>query len=111
PREPYTVDLLISMQNCLDLAFPLHAGIFTCLTMAHVGELTTKSLLSFDPLSHIKPSDVCVECDHQGNTVTNFHLPKLKSAPNGEDIKWVRQVGPSDPHMAFKNHLEINSPP
>ncbi|KAF8839498.1 hypothetical protein BDN67DRAFT_997256 [Paxillus ammoniavirescens] len=78
---------------------------------ARVGELTTKTLLSFDPLSHVKPSDVRVEGDRQGNAVTNFHLPKSKSAPNREDINWARQVSPSDPHAAFKNHLEINSPP
>ncbi|KIK77023.1 hypothetical protein PAXRUDRAFT_168080, partial [Paxillus rubicundulus Ve08.2h10] len=94
----------------------LHTAIFTCLTMvfytmAHVGELTTKTLLSFDPLPHIKPSDIHVEHDCQGNAVTNFHLPKSKSAPNGEDINWARQVSPSDPHTAFENHLEINSPP
>ncbi|KIK82354.1 hypothetical protein PAXRUDRAFT_153884, partial [Paxillus rubicundulus Ve08.2h10] len=112
----YTVNLLISIQNYLDLTSPLHTAVFACLTMAfyatvHMGELTTKTLLSFDPLSHIKPSDVCVECDCQGNTVTNFHLPKSKSAPNGEDINWARQVGPLDPHTTFENHLEIHLPP
>ncbi|KAF8841454.1 hypothetical protein BDN67DRAFT_884747, partial [Paxillus ammoniavirescens] len=99
PREPYTVDLLISIRNHLDLTSPLHVAIFACLTTAfyataRVGELTTKTLLSFDPLSHIKPSDVHVERDRQGNAVTNFHLPKSKSAPNREDINWARQVSP-----------------
>ncbi|KIK77890.1 hypothetical protein PAXRUDRAFT_165485, partial [Paxillus rubicundulus Ve08.2h10] len=47
PREPYTVNLLISIRNHLDLTSPLHAAVFTCLTtvfyaMAHMGKLTTK---------------------------------------------------------------------
>ncbi|KIK84152.1 hypothetical protein PAXRUDRAFT_152959 [Paxillus rubicundulus Ve08.2h10] len=63
PREPYTMDLLVSICNHLNLSSPLHSAVFTCLTStfyatACMGELTTKTLLSFDPLSHIKPSDV-----------------------------------------------------
>ncbi|KIJ06731.1 hypothetical protein PAXINDRAFT_91569, partial [Paxillus involutus ATCC 200175] len=116
PREPYTVDMMVSIRNHLDLTSPLHAAVFACLTTAfyataRVGELTTKTLHSFDPLSHIKPSDVRIERDRQGNAVTNFHLPKSKSAPSGEDINWARQDGPSDPHAAFENHLKVNSPP
>ncbi|KIK76924.1 hypothetical protein PAXRUDRAFT_99168, partial [Paxillus rubicundulus Ve08.2h10] len=71
---------------------------------AKEGQRTTKE-------SEVKTRYTCVECDHQGNAVTNFHLPKSKSALNGEDVNWARQVGPSDPHTAFKNHLEINLPP
>ncbi|KAF9227776.1 hypothetical protein BS17DRAFT_877892 [Gyrodon lividus] len=100
----------MSIQNQLDLASPLHTVVFTCLitvfyATAHTGELTTKTLRSFDPLLHVKPSNVHADHDRQGNWVINFHLPKTKSAPDGEDINWARQEGPSDPLSVFGNHL------
>ncbi|KIK81705.1 hypothetical protein PAXRUDRAFT_155421, partial [Paxillus rubicundulus Ve08.2h10] len=115
PQEPYTIDSLISIRDQLDLASPLHAAVFACLTTvfyatARTGELTTRTLRSFDPLSHVKPSDIRVDRDRQGNEVTNFQLPKTKSAPDGEDINWARQTGPSDPHAVLENHLAINAP-
>ena len=116
PREPYTVDTRVNIQNHLNLTSPLHAAVFTCLTMAFyatacMGELTVKTLRSFDPLVHIKPSDVTAQHDRQGNLVTNFHLPRTKSAPTREDISWTKQNGPSDPQAAFENHIAINPPP
>ncbi|KIJ11617.1 hypothetical protein PAXINDRAFT_15527 [Paxillus involutus ATCC 200175] len=116
PREPYTVDMLASIWTHLNLSSPLHTAVFACLTTAfyataRIGELTTKTLHSFNPTMHIKPSNVREEWDHQGNMVMNFHLPKLKSAPNGEDINWARQNGLSDPSAAFENHMNLNSPP
>ncbi|KIK78840.1 hypothetical protein PAXRUDRAFT_162943 [Paxillus rubicundulus Ve08.2h10] len=115
PREPYTINMLVSIRSHLDLTFPLHAAVFACLTTAfyataHVGELTIKALPSFNPLHHIKPSDVRTERDCQGNMVTNFHLPRSKLAPEGKDINWAKQNGPLDPHEAFNNHLKVNSP-
>ncbi|KIK75675.1 hypothetical protein PAXRUDRAFT_18786 [Paxillus rubicundulus Ve08.2h10] len=77
---------------------------------AHTGELTTKTSRSFSPLSHIKPTDVRVDQDRQGNKITNLHLPKLKSAPNGEDINWARQEGLYDPHAALENHMSGHQP-
>ncbi|KIK93790.1 hypothetical protein PAXRUDRAFT_144277 [Paxillus rubicundulus Ve08.2h10] len=116
PHEPYTMDLLVSICNHLDLSSPLHTAVFACLTSAFyatacMGELTTKTLLSFNPLSHVKPSDIQMECDCQGNLITNIHLPKLKSAPNGKDINWARQDGLSDPQAVLENHQGINCPP
>ncbi|KIK75864.1 hypothetical protein PAXRUDRAFT_18615 [Paxillus rubicundulus Ve08.2h10] len=78
---------------------PLHVAVFVCLTTAfyataRTGELTTKTLRSFDPLSHIKPTDVRVDQDCQGNKITNLHLPKLKSTLN-----------------ALENHMSVNAPP
>ncbi|KIK75987.1 hypothetical protein PAXRUDRAFT_171110, partial [Paxillus rubicundulus Ve08.2h10] len=115
-REPYTIDSLVTIRSQLNLVSPLHVAVFACLTMAfyataRTGELTTKMLHSFDPLSHIKPTDVRVDQDRQGNKITNLHLPKLKSAPNGEDINWARQEGLSDPHAALENHMSVNAPP
>ncbi|KAF8546229.1 hypothetical protein OG21DRAFT_1427676 [Imleria badia] len=116
PREPYTVDTLLVIRCHLDLASPLHAAVFACLTTAfyttaRTGELTVKTLHAFDPLIHIKPSDVTVQHDRHNNLVTNFHLPRTKSAPAGEDISWAKQDGLSDPQAALENHMTINSPP
>ncbi|KIK80157.1 hypothetical protein PAXRUDRAFT_15937 [Paxillus rubicundulus Ve08.2h10] len=110
------MDLLVSIRNHLNLSSPLHTAVFTYLTSAfyatvHMGELTTKTLLSFDSLSHVKHSNVQMECDHQGNLIANIHLAKLKSAPNGKDINWTRKDGPSDPQAALENHQGINCPP
>ena len=116
PRDPYTIDTLVTIRNHLALDTPLHAAVFTCLTTAfyataRTGELTTKTLQSFNPQSHIKPSDVSTQRDRQGNVVWNFHLPITKSAPQGEDISWARQLGPSDPQAAFELHLKVSAPP
>ncbi|KAN0086068.1 hypothetical protein V8E55_007202, partial [Tylopilus felleus] len=94
----------------------LHAAVFTCLTTAFfttacTGELTVKNLCSFDPTLHIKPCNVSTEQDHQGNIVTNFHLPRTKSSAQGENISWACQEGPSDPEEAPNNHMRINAPP
>ncbi|KAF8834988.1 hypothetical protein BDN67DRAFT_992546 [Paxillus ammoniavirescens] len=90
PRKPYTV-MLVTIRSHLNLMSPLHATIFACLTTvfyatAHVGELTIKTLPSFNPLHHIKPFNMWTEHDCQDNIVTNFHLLRLKSAPDGKDI-------------------------
>ena len=78
---------------------------------ARTGKLTVKTLRSFDPLVHVKPSDVSTQRDRQGNMVTNFCLPRTKSAQTGEDISWAKQFGPSDPHAALENHMSVNAPP
>lgn len=59
----------------------------------------------------MKPSDISTEQDRQGNEVTDFRLPRTKSAPQGESIYWARQDGPSDPRVALDNHFLINAPP
>ena len=46
----------------------------------------------------------------QGRCITNFHLPKTKATPQGEDINWAKQDGPSDPKHTLSNHISINSP-
>ena len=116
PRKPYTVDILVTIRNHLDLTLPLHAAAFACLmttfyATAHTGELTIKMLRSFDPLIHVKPSDISTQQDRQGNMVTNFCLPRTKSAQTREDISWAKQFGPSDPHAALENHMSVNMPP
>ena len=116
PREPYTVDTIITIRAQLDLSIPLHAATYACLTTlfyatARTGEFTTRTLTSFVPGTHVKPSDVRVDHDRNGNSVTNFHLPHTKSAPGGEDVSWAKHSGPSDPAAAFDNHIKVNNPP
>ena len=108
--------MIIAICTWLDTSSPLHAAVYTCLTTlfyatARTGEFTTKSLTSFNPTSHVKPSDVRVVHDRNGIAVTNFHLLHTKSAPGGEDVNWAKQTGPLDLAKAFENHLKVNTPP
>ena len=116
PREPYTVDVIIAIRGQLDLLSPLHATTFACLTTtfyatARTGEFTTRTLTSFDPATHIKPSNVRIDHDRNGIAITNFHLPRTKSVPGGEDVNWAKQSDLSDPAAAFDNHTTVNAPP
>ncbi|KIJ06991.1 hypothetical protein PAXINDRAFT_91135, partial [Paxillus involutus ATCC 200175] len=115
-HEPYTINVLSLMRDNLDLTDPVEAAVFACLTTtfwctARVGEFTVPRLDAFDPLLHVKPSNVTHEKDRQGLMVTNFHLPRMKLALLGEDVSWAQQHGPSDPQAAFQNHIVVNSPP
>ncbi|KIK81161.1 hypothetical protein PAXRUDRAFT_15390 [Paxillus rubicundulus Ve08.2h10] len=92
------------------------AAVFTCLTTTfwctvRIGEFTVPCLDAFDPLLHVKPSNITHEKDRQGLMVTNFHLPRMKSALLGEDISWAQQHGPLDPQAAFQNHIVVNGTP
>ncbi|KIK78724.1 hypothetical protein PAXRUDRAFT_163214, partial [Paxillus rubicundulus Ve08.2h10] len=116
PREPYTVDILGLMHDNLNLADPADVAILACLTTtfwctAWVGEFTVPCLDAFDPSLHVKPSNVTHEKDHQGVMVTNFHLPRMKSALLGEDVSWAQQHSPLDPQVALQNHFNVNNPP
>ncbi|KIK74617.1 hypothetical protein PAXRUDRAFT_19696 [Paxillus rubicundulus Ve08.2h10] len=116
PHEPYTVNVLNLMRDNLNLTDPAEAAVFACLTttfwcMACIREFTVPRLDTFDPLLHVKPSNVMHQKDRQGLMVTNFHLPRTKSALLGKDVSWAQQLGPSDPQAAFQNHIAVNSPP
>ncbi|KIK90843.1 hypothetical protein PAXRUDRAFT_124267, partial [Paxillus rubicundulus Ve08.2h10] len=102
PREPYTISVLTLMWDTLNLMDPAEAAVFACLTTtfwctARIGEFTVPRLDAFDPSLHIKPSNITHEKDCQGLMVTNFCLPRMKSALLGEDVSWAQQHGPSDP--------------
>ncbi|KAG1844095.1 hypothetical protein C8R48DRAFT_618279 [Suillus tomentosus] len=86
-RAPLTIQLLI------DLSMALHAAVFACLTtsfftIVRTGEFTVSSLSSFDPLRHVKVSDMRCETDRHGFEVTTFHLPRTKTVCHGEDVYW-----------------------
>ncbi|OCH84883.1 hypothetical protein OBBRIDRAFT_357996 [Obba rivulosa] len=115
-RLPYTIEFLTQVRDHLDLAAPLDAAVWACVTtgfysVARIGELTVRTLLSFDPDIHVKRSDWRIETDRNGLAQTTFFIPRTKCAPEGEDIYWAVQLGPTDPAAAFDNHLRVNPAP
>ncbi|KAJ7893070.1 hypothetical protein B0H14DRAFT_3427563 [Mycena olivaceomarginata] len=115
-RMPYTTEILCQLRPCFDLSKPFDASVWSCLTTlfwstSRGGEFTVKSLTSFDPAIHVKPSDVSEVEDRNGLKQTNFALPRTKSAPQGESVYWAVQNGLTDPKSAFDNHMAVNSPP
>lgn len=115
-RMPYTVEILLSLRPFFDLSNPFDAAVWSCLTTlfwstSRGGEFTVKNLTAFDPVIHVKPSNVSEVTDRNGLRQTNFSLPRTKSAPHGEDVYWAKQNGLADPASAFANHLAINNPP
>ncbi|KAG2338396.1 hypothetical protein BDR05DRAFT_978145 [Suillus weaverae] len=112
---PFTVDIFIAIHSTLDLSTPLHAAMYTCLTMsfytiARIGEFTVPSLLSFDPQRHVTVSNLRYDTDCHGFRVAIFHLPRTKTSFIGKDVYWAAQPGLSDHHTALIAHLTINQP-
>ena len=77
---------------------------------ARTGEFTLPALNSFDPMQHVKPSDISKRWDRKNLEVTVFRIPKTKCASEGEDMFWSCQDGVTDPKAALDNHLRINDP-
>ncbi|KAG2066436.1 hypothetical protein BDR04DRAFT_1129987 [Suillus decipiens] len=114
-QAPFTIELLLTIHSYLDLSTPLHAAIYSCLTMSfftliHTGKFTVPSLKNFDPLTHVHVSDLCYKVNRHGFKVAVFHLPQTKTSRMGEDVYWATQSGPVDLQMALDNHLAINKP-
>ena len=117
-KAPWTVAYLGSICSDLDRDDPRDAAVIACLTTAfwggaRLGEVTVPRLNAFDPLRHIKASDVAQGVtDRNGLEETVFHLPWTKAAKErGEKIFWSRQEGATDPQAALANHLRVNNPP
>ncbi|KAJ7772280.1 hypothetical protein B0H16DRAFT_1235027, partial [Mycena metata] len=115
-RQPYTLDTINVLLSHLDLEVPLDAAAASCLTTgyfscARLGELTVKTLGSFNPAMHVKPSDVREETDQNGLLMTVLRVPVTKSSPTGEDLLYAAQHGDADPRGLFANHLRVNAPP
>ncbi|KAJ6529789.1 hypothetical protein B0H19DRAFT_1082894 [Mycena capillaripes] len=88
-RQPYTLEIILTILPHLDPDVPLDASVGSCLTTCfyscgRVGEFTVKTLQSFDPSSHAKPSDVREEVDPQGLNMTVIGVPKTKSRSDGD---------------------------
>ena len=118
-RPPLLVEDIISIRAHLNLALPLDAAVFACLTTtfftaARLGEFTVKNLNGFSAELHIKVADLSHNVqDRNGHMVTTFHIPQTKVVPKergGETVFWAKQEGPVDPHAALANHLEVNQP-
>jgi hypothetical protein len=115
-REPWMEDYISTVRSMLDLTDPLHVAVYACLTTtfysaARLGEFVVKSLTAFNPQLHVKPSDVRQETDKEGRRSTVFHLPRTKTALEGEEVSWSRQDGDTDPEASLALHLNINKPP
>ncbi|KAG2345618.1 hypothetical protein BDR05DRAFT_974959 [Suillus weaverae] len=115
-REPYTINMIVAIHEQLNLSHPLDAAVFACLTTsffatARAGKFTIPCLDAFNPAIHMKPSNVSDTHDRQNLHMKTFFLPRMKSAPEGEEVSWAKQTGPADPEEAFANHLCINEPP
>jgi hypothetical protein len=114
---PYIIKYLWRLHKHLDLSNSgFDIAVFACLTTtfwgtAQVGETTVKTLNSFNPLTHTKPSDVKIVQDHLGLSQTDILIPHTKSAPHRETISWAKQSGPVDPEAALQAYLLYNAPP
>ncbi|KZP14710.1 hypothetical protein FIBSPDRAFT_669799, partial [Athelia psychrophila] len=115
-RAPWTPDLLKAIFAVLDRANPLHiavkgAAAVIFFAAARSGEFLQKTLTSFDPAQHVKPSDLTKKADRQGHMVTSAHLPVTKTAPEGEDVAWGPQQDPEiDPDTMLAEHYRVNNP-
>jgi hypothetical protein len=115
-RDPFTIALILALRPVMDLTDPLQAATYACLTVsfftiARTGEFTVPSLHAFDPLTHIKVSDIRHEKDRNGFNVIVFHIPRTKSSPTGEDLYCAAQSSDADPRSVLNNHLHVNTPP
>ena len=115
-RTTYTPAFISAIRAQLNLNNPFDTTVYTCLTTAfytcaRVGELTVPNLTSFNPATHIKPSDVQTDHDRNGLESTVFHIPQTKTTIHGEDVSWSRQNGDTDPAQALAHHFATNQPP
>jgi hypothetical protein len=109
-RLPLLIEDIVAARSQLNLAQPLDAAVFACLTTtfftaARLGEFTVKHLSSFNSEMHVKVADVQHNVkDRSGNKVTTFHIPQTKIVlrdKGGETVFWAQQEGPADPHAAL----------
>ena len=115
-RAPVTVKLMEWIFKKLDLTNPLDAAVTGCFLMifylaACTGEFTLPSLNVFNPMQHVKPSDISKWWDQNNLEVTVFRIPKTKCTSDREDVFWSCQDGITDPKATLDNHLWINDPP
>ncbi|KAG2052184.1 hypothetical protein BDR06DRAFT_1057670 [Suillus hirtellus] len=115
-REPFMIMYILQIQMHLNLEKPLDAAVFTCLmssfySLARLGELTVKSIKTFDPGQHVKWGDAQLDCeDCQGLKASKIHVLHTKTSINSKDIYWAEQSDASDPKAALTNHFTINNP-
>lgn len=67
------------------------------------------TLNSFNPLAHVKLTDVTKSTDCDSHSVTAVHLPVTKVFCEGEDVAWGLQQQPDiDPDTLLAKHFLIN---
>ncbi|TFK18646.1 hypothetical protein FA15DRAFT_683230 [Coprinopsis marcescibilis] len=115
-QEPFTVDYIARLREQLDPQSLLHMAVYACLTtifysMARVGEFMVRNQQAFNPVQHVKLSDVQREQDRQGRECTVFHIPVTKVSTLGEDVMWAKEEGVTDPEAALSEHMCLNNPP
>ena len=115
-RVPYTTDFILAIRGQLKLDQPRDTAVYSCLTTTfymagRLGEFTVPNLSAFNREMHVKLSDVRIEYDCNGLSLTVFHIPKTKASMHGEDVSWSKQSGDTDPEVAFAHHLALNKPP
>ncbi|KAF6748299.1 hypothetical protein DFP72DRAFT_820456 [Ephemerocybe angulata] len=115
-RPPVTVEMLSVALGHLNLSDPLDAAVWACITttywsISRLGEFTVSSIDAFTKEKDVKRSDMMLDVQERGATVTTFFLPSTKSAnTQGETTQWAAQDGPCDPRAAMLNHLAVNNP-
>jgi len=114
-RRPYTIDFIAALRLHLDMAVPLDAAVYACLTTCfyastRVDEFTVPKLDGFDPSRHVTRDNLSYDQDRNGFRVTVLHLPRSKTTIEGEDVYWAKQSGPTDPDSALNDHLLVNNP-
>ncbi|EKM52348.1 uncharacterized protein PHACADRAFT_76616, partial [Phanerochaete carnosa HHB-10118-sp] len=115
-RPPLTIAILSRVRTHLDLSVSLDAAVYACATallhgIARSGEFTVTKLSAFNPQLYVTISNVRRGVtDQDSNSVTIIHLPRTKSAPNGKDVYWGKQLDDTDPDDALANHEAVNCP-
>ena len=114
-RTPILVKDINSIMQNLNLADPLQASAFACLTStffacARLGEFTVMNIKEYEPSKHVSRKRVTIIRDIQGKPTVTFFIPKTKTNPYGEYVFWKKQELQCDPEKALTNHFLINNP-
>ncbi len=114
-RQPVTRSMLEMLFLRLDPSKPesacaLSAGSTSFWCQNRLGELFATSMAEFDP--KLIPCRSALTPLPGGDSSKLLHLPSTKTERLlGEDVRILRQVGPSCPVRALENHLSVNAGP
>ena len=75
-----------------------------------MGEFTVSKLNGFVPETHVSKSRLSYDQSREGLKVTVLHIPHIKVAHQGEEVRWAKQEGLTDPDAALTHHFKINNP-
>ena len=114
-RKPVLVHDINQIMMKMDLANPLHAAVFACLTTtffscARLGEFTVINIRSFSKKHHITIENVKIKNDFRQRPTVSLFLPCTKTSSSGEEVFFKQQQYQCDPQTALANHININKP-